>query len=123
MSNQLTTTTATAEPETSTLSEYAAAEERLLDFFSPSTAASVNDAGVVDPSRDNIVPFISESSDILSLLSTPEDSFKGFDVENNEGENNENNCAGGDQALVFGVHLSAENHLSCRTAKSQLSRK
>lgn len=123
MSNQLTTTKETAEPGNSSLSEYAAAEERLLDYFSPSTIASANDAGVVDPSRDNIVPFISENSDIVSLLSSPENSFKGFNVENDEEENNDNNAAGGDQALVFGVHLSADNRPSCRKAINQLSRK
>lgn len=124
MSNQqttTTTTTTTAEPGTSSLSEYAAAEERLLDFFSPTNATALdNNVSEVDPSRDNIVPLISDDSDIRSLLSRSEDGFKGFNVENDEGENNEHS-AGGDQALIFGIHLSADNRLSCRTAKSQLT--
>lgn len=122
MSNQQTTTTTTAEPETSSLSEYAAAEERLLDFFSPTRATALeNNASQVDPSRDNIVPLISDDSDIRSLLSRSEDGFKGFNVENDEGENNEHNSAGGDQALIFGIHLSADNRLSCRATKSQMT--
>ncbi|KAL7741957.1 hypothetical protein ACLKA6_012164 [Drosophila palustris] len=130
------------------LREYAAAENRLLDFFSPLEDATATGAGAattttatsttaaaasvdveqmdnaleVDPSRDNMLPFISDDSELHSLLSSSESSFKGFDDTMQEDENG----AGGDQTLIFGVcrnpenveqHLPTDNFMGCTTSK------
>lgn len=128
------------------LREYAAAEDRLLDFFSPledattsasahatatvNSASSLNTVAVeqnvnvleVDPSRDNMLPFISDDTELHSLLSSSESSFKGFDDAMHEQEDG----AGGDQTLVFGVSLNVEsveqhsdtdNFLGCTSPK------
>ncbi|XP_062130949.1 uncharacterized protein LOC133842054 [Drosophila sulfurigaster albostrigata] len=111
---------AAAAPATGTsLREYAAAEDRLLDFFSPlsteeaaaapgptdpSAGTDVAQQNEVDPSRDNMLAFISDDTELHSLLANSENSFKGFD-----NDMQENDSGGGDQSHVYGVHLSIVN--------------
>lgn len=117
-------------PTTGTsLREYAAAEDRLLDFFSPATNtenatatvteestavvalaySAISDAGQnseVDPSKDNMLPFISDDTELHSLLSNSDSSFKGF---NDEMQEENKNGGGGVQTFTYGVFRNAEN--------------
>ncbi|ALC38765.1 CG16972 [Drosophila busckii] len=138
------------------LNDYAAAEARLLDLFSPLSSTvseepnNVSGAAALaatvaaapsaveqqaepeqpaaeemDPATDNMLHYISDNSDIRSLLSTSDKTgFKGFD--DNWLENGEANCEANSVAspqvanggLIFGMFRNVDNndlnnYLSC----------
>ncbi|XP_064547695.1 uncharacterized protein LOC135434883 [Drosophila montana] len=125
--------------ETASLREYAAAEDRLLDLFSPpsgtdeetspefahtvaaTSALHQQNQNVVevDPSRDNMLQFISDDSEIRSLLASSESNgFKGFDDELQDysevvGDTREPRR----HSLIFGMCRNPDNFIGCPTPK------
>ncbi|XP_023177491.2 uncharacterized protein LOC111603905 [Drosophila hydei] len=117
--------------------EYAAAEERLLNIFSPPPAGTeemitVSDFGQasaaspqlqepnenvhdVDPSRDNMLQFISDDSEIRSLLANSDSNgFKGFDDTFRDYGDTSETLDAGNTPLIFGMFRNMNKFIECQ---------
>lgn len=106
----------------------------MLDIFSPPTSGTAEvttnsgfgqtsaestqvqqsneNAQEVDPSRDNMLPFISDDSEIRSLLANSDSNgFKGFDDTLRDSDTSED---GGDPSLIYGMFRNMDKFIECQ---------